>query len=238
MPATETSRLLKAYDARNAGSKVAFNYEDLRQRCDNYIEQISAQAKQILLNAQAEAEQLRSQAVEEGRAEGLRAGHEEGLRDQQQVIEQTADKQATERLDATLPAIQAVVEALTIERNRWLATWQNTAIQLSVAIAEKLVHGELAQRPELAQESIREALELAAGNPQIKLRMNPGDVEHLGQWCEDMVSAVSPAGTAEIFADSTITSGGCVVETKHGKIDARIETKLARIAQELLDESA
>jgi len=237
MPATESSRLLKAHDARNIGSKVVFNYEDLRQRCDKYIEQIGAQAKQILLDAQAEAEQLRSQAQQQGRNEGLRAGREEGLRDQQQVIDSAAEKQATKRLDATLPAIQAAVDALNTERNRWLTTWQNTAIQLSVAIAEKLLHAELSQRPELAQESIREALELAAGNPQIKLRMNPGDTEHLGRWCDEMVAAISPAGATEIVADASITPGGCVVETQHGKIDARIETKLARIAQELLDDS-
>jgi flagellar assembly protein FliH len=194
------------------------------------------QAKQILLDARAEADQLRIEAEQQGRSEGLAAGHEEGLRDQQRAIDQAAEKQATVRLEAALPAIQSAVDALNTERNRWLTTWQNTAIQLSVAIAEKLMHTELVQRPELAQESIREALELAAGNPQIKLRLNPGDASHLGPWCDEIVKSVSPAGTAEIVADPNITTGGCVVETKHGKIDARIETKLARIAHELLDE--
>jgi flagellar assembly protein FliH len=237
MPATQPSRLLKAHDARNIGSKVAFNYEDLRQRCDQYIEQISAQAKQILLDARAEADQLRAEAQEQGHAQGLAAGHEEGLKDQQKAIADKADELSTERLNAALPTIQAAVDALNTERNRWLTTWQNTAIQLSVAIAEKLLHAELKQRPELVQESVREALELAAGNPQIKLRLNPDDADHLGDWCDELVATVSTAGTAEVVADPHVTPGGCVVDTKHGQVDARIETKLARIAQELLDDS-
>lgn len=236
MPATETGRLLKADNVRHLGTKVAFNYEDLRQRCDTYIEQIRAQAKQILTDAQIQAEEVRRRAEQQGREEGLIAGREQGLKDQQAAIDAAAEQKAVTQLKTTLPAIAAAVDALKIERNRWLTTWQNTAIHLSVAIAEKLLHRELSQRPELVKEAVIEALELAAGNPQIQLRMNPQDVEHLGSWCEEIVSTMSPAGAAEIVADPTISAGGCVVETKHGKIDAQVETKLSRIASELLED--
>ena len=194
MSATETGRLLKADNVRHLGTKVAFNYEDLRQRCDKYIEQIRAQAKQILTDAQLQAEGVRKRAEQQGHEVGLVAGREQGLKNQHAAIDAAAEQKAIAQLKTTLPAIAAAVDALKIERNRWLTTWQNTAIHLSVAIAEKLLHHELSQRPELAKEAIVEALELAAGNPQIQLRMNPQDIEHLGTWYQETVSTNSPAG--------------------------------------------
>jgi flagellar assembly protein FliH len=41
-------------------------------------------------------------------------------------------------------------------------------------------------------------------------------------------------GETTFTPDERISRGGCVVETRHGAIDARIETQLARIAHELL----
>jgi len=237
MPATETNRLLKAHDARSLDAKVAFNYEDLRDRCDKYIEEIRLQARQILTDAQSDAERIRREAEEQGLQEGFQAGHAEGLKDQMTAIDNAATEKSTEQLQTTLPALQTATAALNDERNRWLATWQNMAIQLSVAIAEKLLHSELEKRPELVKNAVVEALELAVGNPRIQLHLNPQDVERLGSWSHEIIATMSPAGLTEIVADPQITPGGCVVETEHGTIDAQVETKLARIAQELMDDA-
>jgi flagellar assembly protein FliH len=46
---------------------------------------------------------------------------------------------------------------------------------------------------------------------------------------------LAACGEAEIIADKSLTRGGCVIETQHGQIDARIETILDRIVAELLE---
>ena len=38
-----------------------------------------------------------------------------------------------------------------------------------------------------------------------------------------------------LVADETVTPGGSIVVTDHGQIDARVETILGRISDELLD---
>lgn len=235
MPATESNRLLKSVNLRELGSKVAFNYEDLKGRCENYIEGIRTEAQQILTDAQIQADQMRKDAKQQGREEGITQGRQEGQRNIEAEIDAAADQKATDQLRTTLPAIAETVKALDAERNGWLATWQERTIQLSVAIAEKLLSKELQQRPELAKEAIIEALDLAAGNPHIELQMNPTDIEFLGIWSEEIIKTISPAGDAKVVSNPAISPGGCVIKTKHGKIDAGIETKLARIAEELLD---
>ncbi len=89
------------------------------------------------------------------------------------------------------------IAAIDAERNRWLAAWETTAIQLSLAIAEKLLHRELSLKPELAQAAIIEALDLAADSVQITVRMNPSDVKNLGTWTEHSPYDLPP-GTYEV----------------------------------------
>ena len=234
-PASDSSRLLKANALRGLGSKVAFNFEDLKQRCDNYVEQVRQQAQQILIDAQQEANLLREKAHEEGRAAGQRKGTSEAAKSLHEKVAALTEEQVGEQLRTTLPALTTAIAAIDAERNRWLAAWETAAIQLSVAIAEKLLHRELSREPELAKAAILEALELAAGSPQITLRLNPFDVQVLGTWSEEIVQAMLPAGQATIQPDDSVTAGGCLIETKHGIIDGRREQKLARIAEELLE---
>ena len=57
----------------------------------------------------------------------------------------------------------------------------------------------------------------------------------LGRQATEVVRALAACGEAEIVADNSLTRGGCLIETQHGQIDARIETVLDRIVAELLE---
>ena len=66
------------------------------------LEEAENQAQAILADAQAQAEQLKNQAIEEGRNEGLAAGHDEGYQAgmaevesmKQQLLQEEAELQA------------------------------------------------------------------------------------------------------------------------------------------------
>jgi flagellar assembly protein FliH len=67
------------------------------------------------------------------------------------------------------------------------------------------------------------------------MRLNPQDLAMLGEQGQQIVDTLSTCGEAAFVADETISRGGCLLETEHGVIDARVETQLERIASELLD---
>jgi flagellar assembly protein FliH len=134
-----------------------------------------------------------------------------------------------------LPAFHAAALALELERDRWLATWETSAIKLSAAIAGKILRQELAQRPELALAIIREALQLAMGQPDVKLHLHPLDLEQLHDCGKEVVSRLRAVGEATLVADENVSRGGCLIETHHGVIDARIETQIERITSELIE---
>ena len=56
------TRLLKANDLRGLGSKVAFNFEDLVQRGDAYVESVRKQVGEMLQQAESDVETIRREA--------------------------------------------------------------------------------------------------------------------------------------------------------------------------------
>ncbi len=232
--ADSSPRILKAHAARELPTRVTFNFEDLREQASAEMLRARQEAEAIRTQARQEAETLKKQALEDGRKAGLA----EGLKTAQQQIEQQAkqlaDQQMSKQLATVLPALQQAAQSLRDERDHWLLRWEQSAIHLGVAIAEKLLRFELAARPERAFGMIGEALQLAAGQPRLRVRLNPEDLERLGDSAAQIVQSLTTCAEAEVIGDETIFAGGCVIESRYGEVDARLETMLERITMELL----
>ncbi len=231
--ASET-RLLKANVARDLAVASTFNFADLRQQAVAQISAAQAEAAAIVAQAKQEADAIRQQAL----ADGKSAGRREGLVDAERTIKQQAqaiaDASVREHLQTTLPALAAAADALAQERDAWIVRWERVAVELGVAIAEKLIRSNLVSQPDLAEGMIAEALQLAAGQPQLRVALNPADLEHLGDRAHDVVRSLAACAHPELRPDPQLQPGECRLETLHGEVDARIETMLHRITEELL----
>jgi flagellar assembly protein FliH len=230
----QTQRLLKANAAREIGMRVVFNFEDLHHQGNTYLAQVRQQAEAMLQAALQEADVVRETARREAKEEG----RQEGLKDSAGIIEEQstrlAEQRLKERLDATLPAVAAVAAAMRQELDQWLIRWEKVAVRIAVAIAQKIIHRQLETQPDIAAGMIKEALRLAAGHPQLRIHLCPQDVTYLGPHAADIVRSVTACAEAVVIPDPEITRGGCRIETRHGEIDARLETMLDRIVEELL----
>jgi flagellar assembly protein FliH len=229
--------LIKARTARNLGSATAFNFDDMRRQCDEFVASARLQGEQLLARANVEAEEIRRRA----HAEGLAAGQRDGLASAQQLIgaraAEMAVQQTQDKLRTALPAFQGLARSLEIERDRWITHWEAAAVELSARIAEKILRHELSQQPALAVAMIHEALELAAGQPHLKLRLHPADIDVLQDCGREALARLAAIGDAELVPDDSIERGGCLIETRHGVIDARLATQVERITLELLEGS-
>jgi flagellar biosynthesis/type III secretory pathway protein FliH len=231
---SDSPRVLKAHSARLPGQTAAFNFEDLRAQALAQVTAAQQTARETVEQAQSEAQQIRQKV----HAEARDAGRKEGLNDATALIEQQA-KQLTEQrfaehLKVTLPMLNKVATALQQERDQWLVRWERAAIELGVAIASKIVRTNLDARPELATGMIAEALRLAAGQPQLRVYLNPDDLARLGDKAEQVVQSLAACASPELISDAELPPGDCRLETRHGEIDARLDAMLHRIAEELL----
>lgn len=231
----DTRKVLKAEAVRNLGTRVVFNYDDLTTQCEQKIAQVRRQAEEILTSALEESEELRQKAHEEG----YQAGYESGASKVDYIANLKADKMAEEyfeaKLQETVPVFLNAATELNEKREAWLSKWETAAVRLAAAIASKVMHNAVKLNPELCEINVREALQLAAGKTQISIRMNPEDLEVLGERANQFSTALNWTEKIPVIADPAIGRGGCVIHTEHGEIDARLESQLERIAQELLN---
>jgi flagellar assembly protein FliH len=204
---------------------IAFSFEDVSQQANQYLNEVQAQAASIVATAQQHADGVRRRAEEDGRGAAMRAA------------EKLLDEKVGQRMQTLLPALEKLVNELSDARQSWLRHWEHSAIRLAAKIAERVVRREIAKTPEIQLDLVREALEMAAGSPQLKIAMNPADLATLGGQVEKLVKQIAPVAQADIVAEEAISLGGCRVETRRGLIDQQIETQLQRIVAELTDEN-
>jgi len=196
---------------------AAFNFDDLAVQAGRHLAETRAEAAEIVAQAKAEAEGIRRAAME--------AGREAAAREIEAAV--------TVSVAPAIAALQQAVAEVQQARERWFSQWEGGVVRLAAAIAAKVIRRELREQPEITLSLVREALELAAGSPNIRVHLNPKDFETLGSQVRAMIETISALGDAEAVADAAVTPGGCRVETRFGAIDQQIETQLKRIEEEL-----
>ena len=200
---------------------VAFNFHDMADRADGYLDTVRDKAAQIVADAHEQAEQVRRQAEETGR----RAAEE--------AAERVLNEKVGQRMETLLPTIEQSGEQLADARGAWQAHWEQSAVALATRMAERIVRRELQHTPEIALDIVRQALELVAGSEEISVHISPADYEHLGEQVKTLAATIGQLAPADVVADESIADGGCRVLTRFGEVDNQIETQLSRLEAEL-----
>jgi len=216
------SPVIRVSNEHSAHQATAYNFSNMAEQAETYIETVRVQARQeaqrILADARQEAEQLRQKALQEARQQA------------KAELEQTV----ASRLSTVLPAFQSVSAELDRAKEGWLAHWERTGIHVAGAIATKLIRRQIDDLPEITTALLREALQLAAGEAQIRVVLSSDDREAIEPQIPQMVRDMGIVGDVDIVDDPALGPGECRVETEYGIIDQSFRSQLERIEQELL----
>jgi flagellar assembly protein FliH len=211
----------KSSDHATGAEPVAFSFEDVSRQALRRADEARQEAAAILAEARREAEQIRRRAEETGRQLGI----------------QSAEQAFAEKIDEALRSIGVIANELADARQTWLQRWEKQGVQLAAKMADRIVRREIERDPGITLGLVREALEMSAASPQLRLMMNPADVAMLGDHAEKLIREIAPAAKAQLIASPTVSRGGCRLETTSGVVDQQIETQLNRIVAELVDGS-
>lgn len=198
-----------------------FNYQDLAQQADAYLESVKEQAAEILASAREEAAAIRTEA------------RRKGWQEAQHAAEEAAMTRVDEHLGSLLPAVQETISAAQDLRQRWLQRWETNALKLALGIAERVIRREVENDLNITRTWLKESLQLASGCRQIRIRLNPQDYQLLQNQTQSLQTEFAQLADAEIIPDTAISPGGCCIDTEYGCIDQQIETQLNRIQQGL-----
>ena len=234
MPAAPAAaRVLKADRPHAGAGRPGFNLTDFADDCDRRLGATRDRCRALLAEAVAGADAVRESA----RAEGFAAGKSEGLKDAAASIDRAAGRAAEgeveARLAAALPPLERLAAAYEAERQTWRAAWEPGAVRLACDLAARLLGRELAADPAAAVDLAGEALAAAVGSPAAAVTVSPAALEALGEPFAARVAAVLGPG-ATLAADASLGPGDCVVRTACGEVDGRLQTRLDRLAAELL----
>ena len=200
---------------------VAYDFTDMAAQAEGYLGTVRSKAAEIVEQAKREATAVQQNAEAAGR------------RAAEQAIERILDEKVAKQMKTLTPALQAAVKQVEDARQDWLRHWESTALDLALAIAGRLVRGELSRRPEISAQWIRESLELAAGGGDVTVRLNPADQQTLERQVSQLAAAFAPLATVKVVADDSVSPGGCKLITEFGTIDQQLESQLERVKEEL-----
>jgi flagellar assembly protein FliH len=156
--------------------------------------------------------ELEREAFTKGYAQGERAGAEAAER----------------RGEATLRRLAQTIEELGNLRAELLQKTERQVVELSLAIAARVLRREVTIDRELLIAMARVALDRLGENTSATIRLNPEDYAVIG--------AQAHLGEHDVFrvvADPLVSSGGCLVQSDFGLIDAGIDAQLGEVAAAL-----
>lgn len=176
-----------------------------------------AQARAIVAEAQAQAaketEVLRQDAWNAGYADGLAQGQHDVSAVMQRLAVLVGN--AAESFEASVQNLDA------------------TVLDLVMAIARSVVRQELHTSPEAVLAIGRAALDEMALHTSVRLRVHPRDEPLLAEHADRL--GLPPSVAVTVVADATVSAGGCIIESGAGRVDATIESQLARVDALLKD---
>ena len=163
--------------------------------------------------------QQHEQRAREAHAAGLREGEAEGR------------KRAAAELQPVIDRLARSIEEIGGLRARLRAEAEADLVQLSLAIARRVLRRELVIDPEALHGLVLGALEKLSGQEISRVRIHPA---HAALVTESLRQN-SASAKVEVIADPSRALGTVIFETQRGNLDASVDSQLQEIERGLAD---
>ena len=167
----------------------------------------------------AAAQQQAEQRIRDAHAAGLREG------------EATGRQRAGAELKPAIDRLARTIEEIGGLRSRLRAEAEADLVQLSVAIARRVLRREIAIDPEALHGLILGALEKLSGQEITRVRVHPSHAALL----TESLRHNSAGAKVDVIADPGREVGSMIFETPRGNLDASVESQLQEIERGLAD---
>ena len=167
----------------------------------------------------ADSERRRQMESQQARQEGFSQGVSQ------------AQEQAQAEICSMMERVGATLADLANTKRKVRGDAELELLKLSVAIARRIIHREIALDPEALSGVIHSALQKLQNREVSRVRVFPAGAEII-RAALDRFGA--PPGI-EIYPDATLRAGDLLFETTMGQLDASVETQLQEIQRGLAD---
>jgi flagellar assembly protein FliH len=193
-------------------------------------EQADEEAERILADARIKAGEIeneirqslaaeRKEALDKGREEGRGAGYAEGKAEVDRLIERT----------------QVVLERAQAKRGEILSETEKQIVDLVLLIARKVIKVLSENQRNVIISNVVQALRKVKAKGNVIIRVNMADLQLATEHKQEFIQQMEGVNSIQVVEDSSVDSGGCIIETDFGEIDARISSQLAEMESKILE---
>jgi flagellar assembly protein FliH len=161
--------------------------------------------------------------LEHGLLAAERQGFEQG---------QAAERQShAAQLEAMQLKLARTIEEVTSARLRYRREAEQDVVALALAVARRILHREMTVAPEALLGLVKAALDKMDAREVHQVRVSRSDAGLLRQFFDQM----DLPRRIEVLANPNVAPGGVILESRHGLLDASVDTQLAEIERGFAD---
>lgn len=206
---------------------------DAKDFAETQIRTASEQAERMLEEAKAEIERWWAERreqdehlVEAVKSEAFNEGYEEG---KQRALEELQDE-----ITGRMNEASAVLEQAYVEKQQIIQEAEPFLVELSGAIAEKVIDKQLELNPDYTIDLIKRSLSRKKEQGTLTLCVSPAQFAFVQAAREELSLVIDSQAELQILPDPAVQDKGCVIRSSFGSVDAKIDTQLKEIKKELL----
>lgn len=192
------------------------------------VREASERAESMLAEAQAQAAMILGRAADERDAQ-LEAMRTEIMAKAQRAVRE----ELRQETDQTFARFQQLVQHAVVSQADMRSACYADVLAIAIAVAERVISRELKTDPTIVEGVAEMAMSQVQLEQMTHILVHPNDYTVMDHWATQVLGA--QRGVVEIVTDPSVGEGGCVIGTKTGFVDARIETQLVEIRRALAD---
>lgn len=174
-------------------------------------------------NAEAQLEEVVLARMKEIEEEAYKKAYDLGLIEGREK----AFKEKTAEIDARLEQLASVTEQMSHVKTQLLQQAETFFIKLIYQIASKIALFEIKEHREPMIEFIKPLVEATEADDRVVINVSPEDFEFITE-LEARTGKKVGMDKAKIVSAPDIQTGGCIIESNFGSIDASVETRVAK----------
>lgn len=192
---------------------------DAEKEAESILKKAQDEAQSILNKAHIDENNIKTDAYNEGLAEGKNDGYNSGRKE----------------LDHLVGRVHKIIESVMNRREEILRDTEQQIVDLVLLMTRKVVKVISETQKDVVLQNILAALKKVKTRSAVTLRVNVDDLDLTTEHLNEFVKSVENVEGITVIEDSSIDRGGCIVETDFGAVDARISSQLTELENRILE---
>lgn len=191
---------------------------------------IEEKQKKRIEDADKEIEEARNrwesekqELIENAQQQGFQKGYEDGK------------KEAHQQFENKLQEANHIIDIAKEDYHQTLEKQSESIVDISMAVANKVLHNELKEQPAYIKLLIEEALDEVRSQPVIVIVVHPEYYEEVHSHQEELQRLVGDETKLSIHADTGIQPTDCIIQYPYGQIETSVNTQLEKIRESLME---